>query len=104
MSAMTSRRGDSSGRSISARLALPRIPTSRLLKSCAMPPASTPRLSSFCACCIFACSASRFAVETLHLGDVLPARDDPEYVASHTHEPGDVPDQQRFGSVTRSDG
>ena len=35
----------------SARLALPRMPTSRLLKSCAMPPASTPRLSSFCACC-----------------------------------------------------
>ena len=35
-----------------SRLALPRMAVSRLLKSCAMPPASTPRLSSFCVSCI----------------------------------------------------
>ena len=34
----------------SARLAFPMMPTSRLLKSCAMPPASRPRLSSLSFC------------------------------------------------------
>ena len=43
-----SRIGESGGSSSSARLAFPRIPTSKLLKSWAMPPASTARLSSFC--------------------------------------------------------
>ena len=40
-----------------ARPALPMMPVSRLLKSWAMPPARTPMLSSFCACC----SASSFS-------------------------------------------
>ena len=45
------RAGESAGRlARAARSALPRMATSRLLKSWAIPPASTPRLSSFCAC------------------------------------------------------
>ena len=48
-----------------ARLAFPRIPTSRLLKSCATPPAIMPRLSSFC--------VSRNCSSALSFGDV--ARD-----------------------------
>ncbi len=47
-----SRTGDSGASSESARLALPRIATSRLLKSWAIPPASMPRLSSFWDSCI----------------------------------------------------
>jgi len=51
--AWTDRRaGDSFGSSMSARPAFPRMATNRLLKSCAIPPARMPRLSSFCVCCI----------------------------------------------------
>ena len=49
--------------SFSARPALPRMATSRLLKSWAMPPASTPRLSIFCACWISVSSFRRSSSE-----------------------------------------
>ena len=42
---------DSGGDWIASRSALPRMPVSRLLKSCATPPASTIRLSLFCCSC-----------------------------------------------------
>ena len=45
------RAGDMGESWSSARSAFPRIAIRMLLKSWAMPPASTPRLSSFCACC-----------------------------------------------------
>ena len=57
----------------SARLALPMMPTSRLLKSCAIPPASSPRLSS-----LSFCSSRRSS--SLRSGDV--ARDDAEKAAA----------------------
>ena len=45
---MLKRAGETGDKSISARSRLPRIAINRLLKSCAMPPANTPRLSSLC--------------------------------------------------------
>ena len=44
-------RGSPGGTSSSMKLALPPIVVSRLLKSCAMPPASRPSASILCACC-----------------------------------------------------
>jgi hypothetical protein len=51
--------------SCSARSALPRIATSRLLKSCATPPASTPRLSMRWVCCRLRSSRRIMVMSTL---------------------------------------
>ena len=59
ISSMLSRAGASGKSSSNARSALPRIAIRILLKSWAMPPASVPRLSSFCACCIWRSRLSR---------------------------------------------
>ncbi len=53
--------GDPGPISARAMPTFPRTPTSRLLKSWAMPPASRPRLSSFCVCSIRASILCRSA-------------------------------------------
>ena len=57
-SSRNGRLGCAGGSVSRTRLAFPLTPVSRLLKSCATPPASTPMLSSFCVCRI--CSSRRF--------------------------------------------
>ena len=53
---MSRRVGSSSAIPASTRSAMPLITVSRLLKSCATPPARRPTISIFCACC--SCSSS----------------------------------------------
>ena len=64
---ISSRRGSAMPVSDSSSSVLPRIAVSRLLKSCAIPPASCPTASIFCAC-------TELVLEALALGHVPEVR------------------------------